>query len=387
MDDFFAKSIAEIPKMCYTFIMYFRLKEAERRMSDNVNISKIIAILAAGAVSAGIASYFTESYAAESAAREKTLAEAVMQNQLKAELERAEEQAKKELEEQGQTLITEILETKPAATEPPVAETEPITETTSETAAFTETTTITEASETAKTETEETVPEEEEIITEFTRGGLLPEDRTGVPIKSMFTLTAEEQENVTDFLIDHYFLDGCKYSREETRPELKEKKQLAAEMESGVIETLNLLLDSVNISDISAVLSADYGALKKQVEDIRDDFTEQYSNAADYGESFAALYDGGVKYFDRLIKALGKMEETARQYNEATNPLLALGLLTSSLDGVLIPEIMAVLEQSFDLVEASQEIFLEGTQGTVLLTRGEVTDIISNPGIVLSLID
>ena len=48
---------------------------------------------------------------------------------------------------------------------------------------------------------------------------------------------------------------------------------------------------------------------------------------------------------------------------------------------------MAVLEQSFDLVEASQEIFLEGTQGTVLLTRGEVTDIISNPGIVLSVID
>ena len=94
-----------------------------------------------------------------------------------------------------------------------------------------------------------------------------------------------------------------------------------------------------------------------------------------------------MKYFDRLIKALGKMEETARQYNEATNPLLALGLLTSSLDGVLIPEIMAVLEQSFDLVEASQEIFLEGTQGTVLLTRGEVTDIISNPGIVLSVID
>lgn len=352
-------------------------------MPDNVNIPKIIAVLAAGAISAGIASYFTESYAAESAAHEKTLAEAVMQNQLKAELEKAEEQAKKELEEQGQTLVTEVLETKPIVTEPPVTATEPITETTSETTVITEETTITETAEITDTETSETLPEEEEIITEFTRGGLLPEDRTGIPARTMFGLSDDERSKVIDFLTEHYFLDGYKYSREESRPELKEKKQLAAEMESGVIETLNLLLDSVNISDISAVLSADYGALKKQVEDIRGDFTEQYSNAADYGENFAKLYDGGLNYFDRLIEALGKVEDTARQYSEAANPLLALGLLTNSLDGVLIPEIMAVLEQSFDLVEASQEIFLEGTQGTVLLTREEVTDIISNPALVL----
>lgn len=351
-------------------------------MSDNINIPKIIAVLAAGAISAGIASYFTESYAAESAAREKTLAEAVMQNQLKAELERAEEQAKKELSEQGQTLVTEVLETKPPVTEPPV--TEASSETMPETTVVTGITTTAEATETSSAEASETEPAKEEIITEFTRGGLLPEDRTGIPVRTMFGLSADEQKKVINFLTEHYFLDGYKYSREESRLELKEKKQLAAEMESGIIETLNLLLDSVNISDISAVLSADYGALKKQIEDIRVDFAEKYSNAADYGENFAALYGGGLKYFDRLIEALGKMEDTARQYNEAANPLLALGLLTSSLDEVIIPEIMAVLEQSFDLVEASQEIFLEGTSGTVLLTREEVKDIISNPALVLN---
>ena len=353
-------------------------------MPDNINIPKIIAVLAAGAISAGIASYFTESYAAESAAREKTLAEAVMQNQLRAELEKASEQAKKELEEQGQTLVTEVLETKPVVTEPPVAETETVTETTSETTVVTEVTTTAEVTETSLTETTETEPAEEEIITEFTRGGLLPADRTGIPTRTMFGLSADEQSKVINFLTEHYFLDGYKYSREESHSALKEKKQLAAEMESGIIETLNLVMNSVNISDISAVLSADYGALKKQVEDIRGDFAEQYSNAADYGENFAALYDGGLKYFDRLTEALGKVEDTARKYKEAANPLLALGLLTSSLDGVIIPEIMAVLEQSFDLVEASQEIFLEGTSGTILLTREEVKDIISNPALVLN---
>lgn len=348
-------------------------------MPDNVNIPKIIAVLAAAALSAGTASHFTESYAAETAAKEKTLAEAVMQNQLRTELEKAEKQAEKELAEQGQTLVTEVLETKPPVTEPPVTETEPVTEPTTEVTTVTEITTVTE--DTTPTETE---PQQEEIITEFTRGGLLPADRTGIPIRTMFGLSAEEQSKVIGFLTEHYFLDGYKYSREETRPALKEKKQLAAEMESGVIETLNLVMENVNVSDISAVLSADYGALRKQVEDIRGDFAEQYSNAAEYGEDFAVLYDGGIKYFDRMIEALGKVEDTSRQYREATNPLLALSLLTSSLDGVIIPEIMAVLEQSFDLVEASQEIFLEGTTGTVLLTRGEVRDIITNPAIVLN---
>lgn len=67
-------------------------------MPNNVNIPQIIAVLAAAALSAGTASHFTESYAAETAAREKTLAEAVMQNQLRAELEKAEKQAEKELD-------------------------------------------------------------------------------------------------------------------------------------------------------------------------------------------------------------------------------------------------------------------------------------------------
>lgn len=348
-------------------------------MPDNINIPKIAAVLAAAAVSTGIASHFTESYAAQSAAREKTLAEAVMRNQLRAELDKAEKLAEKELAEQGQTLVTEILETKPPVTEPPVAETEPITETETETAAVTETTSVT-----ADTTPSETEPAEEEIITEFTRGGLLPADRTGIPIRTMFGLSAEEQNRVIGFLTEHYFLDGYKYSREETRPALKEKKLLAAEMESGIIETMDLVMNSVNISDISAVLSADYGSLKRQVEDIRGDFVNQYSGASEYGEDFSALYDGGIKYLDRMIEALGNIEDTSRQYREAANPLLALGLLTSSLDGVIIPEIMAVLEQSFDLVEASQEIFLEGTVGTVLLTRGEVQDIITNPALALA---
>lgn len=363
-------------------------------MPDNVNLLKICAILAAGAISVSTAAWFTEKYAAEIASRDKTLAEAVMQNQLQAELKKAEEQAVQELEEHGQTLVTTVLETKPTVTEPPPEETtvpeistEPeITETTVPESEITEilpeTATETTASETGS-ETEPEEDPEDEIITQFTRGGLLPTNRKGLPIRSMFLLTADQQTAVTNFLIEHYFLDGYKYSEEETRPELKEKKKLAADMESGVVESLNMVMGGMDLSDITNILSADYSSVAKDVRDIRDNFEETYKDAYLYGEHFADLYDNSLKYFDRLIKALENLDDTARQYRQATNPLLALGLLTSSIDNVIIPEIMGVLEESFDLVEASQEIFLEGTTGTQLLDRQEVTDIILNPALVL----
>lgn len=357
-------------------------------MPDSVNIIKICAILAVGAISVGTAAHFTESYVAEASAREKTLAEAVIQNRLEEEIKKAEEEAVKQFEEQGETIVTTVMETKPPVTEPTVTTTSEETTVTTEETTVTEVTEITETTVPEITVTEtETSAMEDEIITEFKRGGLLPEDRTEIPKKSMFTLTAEEQETVTNFLIEHYFLDGYKYSAEETRPELKEKKRLAAEMESSVIETLNIVMEKVNSSDITAMLTADYGAMIEEVKAIRDDFAEKYKDVYLQGELFAALYEDSLKYFDRIIQAFEKLEETSDQYKNASNPLFALSIAANSLDSVIIPEIMGVLEQSFDLLEASQEIFLEGTQGTVLLTRDEVRDIILNPGLVFAAID
>lgn len=346
---------------------------------STMKLLKIIMILAVGLLCTAAAAYSTESYAAETAAQEKTLAEAVMQSRLEEQLKKAEEQARLELEAQGETLVTSVMETKPIVTETSETETETEAETTPDTEI--ETSPSETETEISAEETSETAASDE-IITDFTRGGILPTDRSGIPIKTMFGLTAAEQEQVVNFLIDHYFLDGFRYAEAETRPELKEKKLLAAEMESSVVQSLNMIMDAVNVSDVSAMLSTDFGALRAEAESLRNNFAEKYGNAGQYGEQFAALYEDSLKYFDRLILALGNVEETARQYSEAANPLLALGLLTSGLNNVIIPEIMGVLEQSFDLVETSQEIFLEGTTGTRLLTRDEVRDIITNPALV-----
>ncbi len=343
---------------------------------------KIIAIIIVGTISVLLASHFTEKYVAEAAEKEKSLAEAIVQGQLQAEIERAEEQAKEQL---GDKLAVTDVELKgqeiAITTAPLVPETEPILLTTIPTETFPTEPIDTEKKTEATTAVTEEIPEE--IITEFTRGGLIPTDRKGIPLKTLFTISADEQQRVTKFLIDHYFLNGDVYIKQEIRPELREKKQLADNMETSVIKSLNMVLDSVSMTDITSLMKADYRKLRDDITVLRDDFEKQYKSAYRYGEEFGAMYEDSLAYFNRLIKALDRLAQAAEEYAKTTNPILAVGLLASTLDDVVIPEIMAVLEQSFDLVETSQEIFLEGTQGTKLLTRDEVKDIIINPALVL----
>ncbi|MCM1480208.1 MAG: hypothetical protein NC085_10920, partial [Muribaculaceae bacterium] len=81
-----------------------------------MKLLKILIIAVFGTVSMLTAARFTESYVAETSAREKTLAEAVMQNQLAAEIKKAEEEAAKQFEERGETVVTTVMETKPPVT-------------------------------------------------------------------------------------------------------------------------------------------------------------------------------------------------------------------------------------------------------------------------------
>ncbi len=339
-----------------------------------MRILKIIIILAVGALSLFAAVYFTELYVSEVNAKDKTLAQVIIQNQLEAEMNKAEEQAKEEL---GEALVTTVMETKP------------VTTTTTTTAAATTVTTTTPATTTTTTTTTKassavtTTPPEEEIITEFTRGGVLPTDRWGIPIKTIFTLTESEQLRFTTFLVEHYFLNGDIYVEAETRPALKEKKAIANEMEKSAISALNLVMESVNLSDVTTVLTVDYESIGKEITAIRDDFRAKYKDASKYGDSFGKLYDESLSFMDRLIQAVERLKKSSDEYKNSTNAFLAAVVLARAVEDVIIPEIMAVLEQSFDLVEITQDIFLEGTQGARLLSRDEVSDAITNPALVL----
>jgi len=348
-----------------------------------MKIIKMLIILAVGAVCLFAAVHFTGNYVAEVQAKDKTLAEVIIQNQLEAELNKAEEQAKEEL---GETLVTTVLETKPVTTTTTAVTTTTVTTTTPVTTA-TEAATTTAATTTATVTTAEvtttTTPAEEEIITEFTRGGLLPKDRTGIPFKTIFTLTEEEQLRFTQFLVDHYFLNGDMYVEAETRPALKEKKTLANDMQKCSVAALNLIMEKVNLSDVTTILTVDYAPIGAEIRAMRSDFAEKYKDAYKNGEQFGKLYDNSLLFFDRMITAVDKLQKSAKEYSESTNIFFAGLVLAKAVEEVIVPEIMAVLEQSFDLVEITQDIFLEGTQGTKLLSRDEVSEVITNPALIL----
>ena len=336
-----------------------------------MKILKIAAILIVGALSLFAAVYLTRNYVTEAAQREKTLAEALLQNQIKQEIQKAEDKAKEEI---GDALVTTVVTTRPP--EPVIVpETEPAPESV-------EPVVTAEPTEEPQETAEQQLPKEE-IVTEFTRGGILSTDRTNIPSRSMLSLTPSELERVTNFLIDHYFLDGRVYVGAETRPHLKTKKQLAYDMEQGAIKAVNMIYKNIDISDITSVMRVDYDALRQEIMRLRDEFKKEYRDCRVHGRQFGELYDGCLAYYERLILAMSRLDEVAKEYSSSTNPILAAALMMTKLDDVIIPEVMAVLESSFDLIEASQDIFLEGTQGTRLLSRQEVTDIIVNPALIL----
>jgi len=331
---------------------------------------KFAVILVVGILSVGLASYLTNDYVGKKTAEEKTLAEAIIENQLRQELEQAEEEAKKEL---GEQLVTTVAETKPVTTQ-----------TTTVTSVQTTTTTTTAVTTTTAATTTVSAEPEEEIVTQFTRGNVLPKNRDGIGFNTIFTLTEGEQKRLAGFLINRYFLDGSVYAARETRPLLKEKKVLAAEMENNAIAAVNLIWGSVDLSDMATIMIADYESIYIEITALRTDFSERYKNVGEYGSEFGSLYENCLKYFDRLLLAVERLSASSKKYLESTNAFLAAIVLAAAAEEVIIPEILAVLEESFDLIEITQDIFLEGTTGTALLSREEVTEIITNPALVLN---
>ncbi|MDR0992059.1 MAG: hypothetical protein LBL87_04060 [Ruminococcus sp.] len=327
---------------------------------------KLLKFTAVGAVviAAAFGSiYFTKDYVTKTAEREKTLAEIIMQNSAG---EAFESQAQAVIDNSGGqvTEVTAITQATPAAATATV--TKPTTTGT----------TVSEISESSAAATEK-------IVTEYKIGGLIDTANPPQPAKSITSLTPTERERLSAYLIEHYFLDGFIYAENEQNPELKAKKLAAAEMESASIQTVQLLMSAIDLSSPTQILSTDFGALSKKVEDIKKGFAANYGGKTFNDPQMQALYDGTIEYFGRLEAALGRFSQVQADYNNSSNALMAAALMTKAFSETLLPEVMNVLESSFDLVEASQPIFLENTTGHTILTRDEVRAIIGNPGYVV----
>jgi hypothetical protein len=334
-----------------------------------MKIIKIVSVAAAVAVCAVLSAHFTREFVTEVHDREKSLAEIILANEAARALE---EEAKRVEESLGTTVTT-------------IAATEPIVTTTAETTAV-ETTAVTTAVTTvvpAEAEVTDVAITTAPIVTDYTVGGLIDLANPPETTMSIIALTPEEQEFLNTYLIEHYFLDGFVWAAAETNPEVSVRKFAAAEMESAAVQTVNMLMQTINLSNPILMLDADFAELMKKVTDIKAGFIANYGKESFSDPQLQKLYDGTLSYFDQLENSLGKIGAAAKNVKESTNALLAAGLAAKALSETIIPEAMNVLEGSFDLVEASQPIFLENTTGHRILTREEVSAILSNPAYVL----
>jgi hypothetical protein len=322
-------------------------------------------IVGATVIAAALGSvYFTKDYVTKTAEREKTLAEMMLQNEaaiaFESQAAAVEETAKAEITE-----VTAITQAAATATTVP------------------KTTTATTVTTTAPATVSETAATTAPIITDYKIGGLIDIANPPKAVKSITTLTADEQARLQAYLIEHYFLDGFIYADNEQNPVLRERKLAAAEMESAAIQTVQLLLSSIDLGSPTNIINTDFSALTVKVQDIKKGFAANYGGKNYEDPAMTELYNSSIAYFDRLEAALAKFKQVQTDYNNSTNAFMAAALITKAFSDTLLPEIMGVLESSFDLVESSQPVFLENTTGHTLLTRDEVRAVISNPAYVL----
>ncbi|MDR0975166.1 MAG: hypothetical protein LBL80_05690 [Ruminococcus sp.] len=321
---------------------------------------KFTAVAAAIAVSAVLSAHFTRAHVTEVNEREKSLAEIIIGNEAAAALEREADKVQDSI----QTTVTEISEeTAITITEEIPANTElidiPIISTES---------------------IENSLPE---IVTDYQIGGLIDTKTPPENSISILSLTPEQQTFLNDYLIEHYFLDGFIFAQNEENPDVKARKYAAAEMESAAVQTVSMIMQTIDISNPMNILNADFASLIKKVTDVRAGFVANYGSKTIEDEQLAKLYDGSLAYFDKLLSSLEKINTASNDYKNSSNSFLAASLAAKSITETIIPEAMNILEGSFDLVEASQPIYLENTVGHSILTRDEVKAILTNPAYIM----
>ena len=360
------------------------------------NLTKLAAVCVVLVLSVYLSAYAINEYSLAKQQEEKTIADALLQSQIQAELEKAQEEAKEELAQAEIELTTEELTTKPAREEETEAAESSSEETSEEES--TEEMTETEAAENtqpSETEASETEPTEESgngEIYEFdlTRGsganpsGLLPESEEGIPERTLFSLTDEEQEIFMTFLTEHYFLDGYIYVQQETDPYRKERKELAAGMEQYVIDSLysvtEILPDLVSFSDFDLDVSGIMEENRKRAEEFRN----TYGNAGERAEEFGVLYEEISDYFDSLDETLALMDEIFSEAAQSANPLLSAAVLLSRFQNELVPAVTEILDLGIGFKPYSNAIYLEGVEGVTLLSKEEAARVIANPGLALA---
>lgn len=298
------------------------------------NIFKIIALTIVAIGSLEMASSKINDLVREVSQREQTITDAIVKTQVQNTFSEVEKHIEEVSKEENIEIITEKVEMKP-----------PIPE------------------------KKEEIDIQEEIIQEEEIEEILPEE--------VQKLSLEEIEQLGKYLVDNYFLDGYKYSREETDELIKERKTLVSDMESYVIASLDSVFRIV--TDIGSVTPETVDVMILEASKLLNDFELEFNQVSELGDEFDEIYSYIVQYFNRYIVTLEQMNVTMRTMKDTPNQNLAITIMMKELNEVIIPGMKQVMNAGFELKEKTNQIYLEGNVSKKLLTVEEVISAIKNP--------
>ena len=315
------------------------------------NILKAVTLFIITIFSLYISSYFINDYVLEVEAKEKTIADMIVKQQMQAALKEAEEKIEAAKKEENIVIETEEVKMKP-----PVVVEKPAKE---EVAVLPESTEE-NVQDVAKDNEQESVEETNAII---------------IPGLGEFAeLDEEAVEEIGNYLVDNYFLNGFVYAENETDPKRKAEKELVRDMETYVVNSLQVMIEILD--NIQTLKFDGIDEIRQNVEDLSVEFKEKYLTVEEYGPEFTEIYSFINQYFDKSLFAIDKTKEVFDIVNTSPNPVLAITVALSSMEKDIMPALKAVLNSGFDLKEKTNAIYLEGVEEKSLMSKEEVIEII-----------
>lgn len=336
------------------------------------NLLKLIVLLIVGGLSLNIGSDKINNMVIEVSKREKTIADALIKQQVQEMFKEAEKEiAKVEKEEKVKIKVEEV------KIKPPLPEKEKVNK-----------------KEKAKQETKDEAVEKEniEIVKETSiEGDEKIESKqeaqiwvgadSQIDVATYSTLTEEEILLVGNYLVEHYFLFGYDYYAKEEDPIRYERKKLASDMEDQIIGSLQ---NAFGISkDLNKLNKIQLQEMKEEAKTYANTFKEQFRGVGEKGEDFATIYESGNSFFDTYIATLEKGENVFNLLEQTTNKTLILPILMNQINETILPSAKAVLNEGFTLKEKTNTIYIEGIDGSFLITPKDVMAILENPYSIL----
>lgn len=315
------------------------------------NIFKAVSLFLITIFSLYISSYFINDYVLEVEAKEKTIADMIVKQQMQAALKEAEEKIEAAKKEENIVIETEKVEMKP-----PVVVEKPIKEEVAELPEKTE--------ENIQDTVEESIPEPVEDTNTIIIPGL----------GEFAELDEKAVEEIGNYLVDNYFLNGFVYAENETDPERKAEKELVRDMETYVVNSLQVMIEILD--NIQTLKFDGIDEIRQNVEALSVEFKEKYLTVEEYGPEFAEVYSFINQYFDKSLFAIDKTKEVFDIVNTSPNPVLAITVVLSSMEKDIMPALKDILNSGFDLKEKTNAIYLEGVEGKALMSKEEVKEII-----------